>query len=171
MLCQIGVLKPHQKPVADNSRLKIADEFRHYLLQERGLSVSTLQNYLPFINQFLSEEYHGRTPNFAKLRAPQVTRFVLRHAKRLGSGRAQLMTQALRSFFRYLRYRGALSTDLASCVPAVANWSLSTLPRFIPAAQVERLLRICDRKTSVGRRDYAILLLLARLGLRAKSLH
>jgi len=167
MLCQSGVLKQHQKPVADNSRLKIADEFRHYLLQERGLSVSTLQNYLSFIDQFLSEEYHGRTPNFAKLRALQVTGFVLRHAQRLSSGRAKLMTQALRSFFRYLGYRGALSTDLASCVPAVANWSLSTLPRFIPAAQVERLLRICDRKTSVGRRDYAILLLLARLGLRA----
>jgi site-specific recombinase XerD len=86
MLCQSGVLKQHQKPVADNSRLKIADEFRHYLLQERGLSVSTLQNYLSFIDQFLSEEYHGRTPNFAKLRALQVTGFVLRHAQRLALG-------------------------------------------------------------------------------------
>ena len=77
------------------------------------------------------------------------------------------MVTALRSFFRYLLHRGAIATDLAGCVPAVPNWSLSTLPRFLPAAAVERLLKRCDRKTAVGRRNHAILLLLARLGVRA----
>jgi site-specific recombinase XerD len=77
------------------------------------------------------------------------------------------MVTALRSFFRYLRHRGAISTDLAGCVPTVPNWSLATLPRFLPAGEVERVLESCDQKTSVGRRNHAVLLLLARLGLRA----
>jgi site-specific recombinase XerD len=77
------------------------------------------------------------------------------------------MVTALRSFFRYLRHRRAIATDLAGCVPAVPNWSFSTLPRFLPAATVERVLESCDRTKSFGRRDHAILLLLARLGVRA----
>ena len=101
------------------------------------------------------------------LRAPHVTGFVLRHAHQLSPVRAGLMVTALRSFLRYLRHCGAIATDLAGCVPTVPNWSLSTLPRFLPAAMMERMLERCDRKTSVGRRNHAILLLLARLGVRA----
>jgi site-specific recombinase XerD len=167
MLCQTGIVKQHQQPVEDNTRSKVIDEFRCYLSQERGLSQSTLHNYVPVIEQFLSERFHHRAPNFGMLRAPDVTGFVVRQARRLSPVRAQLMVTALRSFFRYLRHRGAMSTDLTGCVPTVPNWSLSTLPKFLPADDVERILECCDRKTSVGRRNHAILLLLARLGVRA----
>jgi site-specific recombinase XerD len=167
MLFQTGVVKQHQQPVEDNAQSRVTNEFRRYLFQERGLSPSTLHNYIPVIEQFLSERFHNRAPNFAMLRAPDVTGFVMRHAHQLSPGRAKLMVTALRSFFRYLRHRGGMSTDLTGCVPTVPNWSLSTLPKFLPAADVERLLQCCDRKTSVGRRNHAILLLLARLGVRA----
>jgi site-specific recombinase XerD len=167
MLRQIGVVKPHQPLVADNAQAKVVAEFRRYLLQERGLSPSTLLNYIPVVEQFLSERFHNKAPNFAMLRAPHVTGFVMRHAHQLSPVRAGLMVTALRSFFRYLRHRGAIATDLAGCVPTVPNWSLSTLPRFLPAATVERILECCDQTTSVGRRNHAILLLLARLGVRA----
>jgi site-specific recombinase XerD len=167
MLCQTGVVKQHQPPVADNAQSRVTHEFRRYLLQERGLSPSTLHNYVPVIEQFLFERFHNRAPNFAMLRAPDVTGFVMRHAHQLSPGRAKLMVTALRSFFRYLRHRGGMSTDLTGCVPTVPNRSLSTLPKFLPAADVERILEGCDRKTSVGRRNHAILLLLARLGVRA----
>ena len=167
MLGQKGVVKPHDAPVADNGPSKITNEFRRYLLQERGLSQSTLLNYVPVVEQFLSERFHNRAPNFDMLRAPHVTGFVLRHARQLSPMRAGLMVTALRSFFRYLRHRGAIATDLAGCVPTVPKWSLSTVPRFLPAATVERVLKVCDRKTPVGRRNHAILLMLARLGLRA----
>jgi site-specific recombinase XerD len=73
----------------------------------------------------------------------------------------------LRSFLRYLRQRGQIATDLAGAVPAIACWSLSGLPKFLPADQVKQVLACCDRTTPVGKRNYAILLLLARLGLRA----
>jgi hypothetical protein len=62
------------------------------------------------------------------LRAPDVTGFVIRHAHQLSPVRAGIMVTALRSFFRYLLHRGAITTDLAECVPTVPNWSLSTLP-------------------------------------------
>jgi integrase/recombinase XerD len=77
------------------------------------------------------------------------------------------MTTALRSFLRFARYRGDIDKDLAACVPAVADRQLSTIPRALPPDQVELVLASVDRKTAVGRRDYAILLVLARLGLRA----
>jgi site-specific recombinase XerD len=166
MLRQLGVVK-HQPPVADTAHSRIVGEFKRYLLQERGLSPLTLLNYVPVVEQFLAERFHNRAPNLAMLRATHVTGFVTRLAHQLSPVRAGLMVTALRSFFRYLRHRGAIVTDLAGCVPTVPNWSLSTLPRFLPAAMVERILKSCDRKTPVGRRNYAILLLLARLGVRA----
>jgi site-specific recombinase XerD len=153
--------------VPQTARSKVVTEFQCYLSQDLGRSLSTLKNYTPFVDQFLLERFHNRDPNFTSLRAPDVTRFVMRHAHQLSPLRAGLMVTALRSFFRYLRHCGAIATDLAGCVPTVPIWSLSTLPRFLPTAAVERLLKRCDRKTPVGRRNHAILLLLARLGVRA----
>ena len=166
MLRQKGIVKPCP-PVADNACSKIAAGFHSYLVQELGRSPSTAKNYVPLIGQFLQERFQNRTPDLALLRAPDVTGFVTRHAHQLSPVRAGIMVTALRSFFRYLLHRGAIATDLAGCVPTVPNWSLSTLPRYLPAAAVERLLKRCDQKTTVGRRNHAILLLLARLGVRA----
>jgi len=73
---------------------------------------------------------------------------------------------ALRGFFRYLRHRGEIDTNLAGCVPRVPDYSFSTVPKFLPGGSVEKILRRTDRSTPRGRRDYAILMLLARLGLR-----
>src|SRR6266478_3147527 len=105
--------------------------------------------------------------NLSQLRAPDVTVFVRRQAHQLSPGRAQLLVTALRSFLRYLRHQGKVTIDLAVCVPTVARWSFATLPKFLPAGTVQRVLDCSDRRTPIGRRDYAILLLLARLGLRA----
>ncbi len=77
------------------------------------------------------------------------------------------MTSVLRSFLGYLLREGRIGTNLAAAVPTVAGWRLSELPRFLEPAQVERIVRSCNRRTKTGKRDYAILLLLARLGLRA----
>jgi site-specific recombinase XerD len=77
------------------------------------------------------------------------------------------MTTALRSFFQYARMRGEITLDLVAAVPIVANWSMTSIPRAIAAEQTQKLLASIDRKSAMGRRDYAILLVLARLGLRA----
>jgi integrase len=81
--------------------------------------------------------------------------------------RAKLLTTALRSFLQYARYRGEVTLDLAAAVPIVANWSMPSIPRAIGVDQVRQLLASLDRHTAIGRRDYAIVLLFARLGLRS----
>jgi integrase/recombinase XerD len=77
------------------------------------------------------------------------------------------MTTALRALFRFLFQAGELGVDLSLAVPTVPDWRLATLPRSLTPEHVERLLAACDRRTATGRRDHAILRLLARLGLRA----
>jgi site-specific recombinase XerD len=102
----------------------------------RGLSTATVQYYVPFTDQFLSERFRNKRLNLSMLCAADVTGFVQRHAHRLSPGRAKLLVTALRSFFRYLRYRGKISLDLAACVPIVPYWSRSTLPKFLPPGTV-----------------------------------
>lgn len=151
----------------DNPRLQIENDYDRYLFEERGLSVATRVNYRIFIQRFLSLQYGDGPVCLADLNADSVIRFIQNQAERLSPKRAALMVTALRSFFRYLRYRGDITRDLATCVPTIPNWQFSTLPKFLQPGQVQQVLSQCDRRTARGRRDYAILLLLARLGLRA----
>ena len=165
MLRKKGVV--NLEPAESNAIANVAAEYQQYLLEGRGLAPATLLNYMPVIERFLFERFGDKTPNVGLLCASDITKFVVRQAHRLSPVRAGLVVTALRSFFRYLRHRGKVSIDLSGCVPTVPHWSLSTLPRFLPAKDVERILHCCDRKNSIGRRNHAILLLLARLGLRA----
>jgi len=146
---------------------RLQNEFRLYLRQERALASSTQACYTTFVSEFLAERFGAGSVDLSRLGAADVTRFVRRRASTIHSKRVQLMTTALRSFLRYVRYRGDIEKNLAACIPAVANWKQSTLPRALPSDQVEQVLASIDRKTAMGRRDYAILLILARLGLRA----
>ena len=155
-------------PTCDVSPLAaILDRYEKHLRSERGLTTATIINYLPFARKFLSDRF-GEGPFLLKVVRPRdISGFILRHARTMSCRRAQLMTTAFRSFFRFLFMRGELQVDLAPSIPTVADWRLSTLPRYITAEEVIRVLGSCDRHTATGRRDYALLLLLARLGLRA----
>lgn len=82
---------------------------------------------------------------------------------------AQRLRTALRSSLRYLQYGGEIHNDLSGCIPGVTRWRLTNLPKHLSPDQVQRVFDVCDRNTATGKRDYAILLLLARLGLRAKE--
>ena len=141
--------------------------YAQYLREDRGLTEATVRNYAPFIDRFLTSRFGTGPVKLARLQASDVLRFVQCQAPRLHLKRAKLLTTALRSFLRYARYRDAIRLDLAAVVPCVANWSMPAIPRGIAPEQVRHLLSHVDRGTAVGRRDYAILLLLARLGLRA----
>jgi site-specific recombinase XerD len=140
--------------------------FGEFLRVERGLSASTLTGYLPVVRYFLTNQFHGQTLRFNNLRAVDVHRFIVQQAQARSVTHAKCVVTALRWFLRFLQVRGLLAVDLAAAVPGVAGWRLSHVPKVLSAGQVERLLESCDRKTSAGRRDYAILMLLARLGLR-----
>lgn len=153
--------------------LKPVDEciqtYERYLREERALADATVTNYVPFIRDFLIDRFGKGSIRLSHLRSADVVTFVQRRALHLNRKRAKLLTSALRSFFRYIRYRGDTTLDLAAVVPTVANWSKPDIPRAISAEQVQQLLRSCGRHTATERRDYAILLLLARLGLRASE--
>jgi site-specific recombinase XerD len=166
LLREQGVIAQQSKGLATTWGERLVREFDVYLEKERVLAPATRINYLPFVRQFLTSLFGKRPVELSSLCATDVTGFVRCHAAHLNGKRVQLMTTALRSFLRFARHRGDITVDLAACVPAVASWSLSALPRALPPAQVKQVLENCNRKTAVGRRDYAMLLLLARLGLR-----
>lgn len=147
---------------------RLEQEFQQYLKRERRLAPATVLLYLPFARRFLTECFADGELRLDSLRASDVVHFVQREAVRLQHPkRAKLMTTALRSFLQYARYRGLITIDLRSSVPTVASWSMASLPKALSPDEVQRLLAHCDRHTAVGRRNWAILLLLARLGLRA----
>jgi site-specific recombinase XerD len=145
----------------------ILEEYDTHLSTERGLVACTIQEYQFFVRKFLRERFGGQSLLLKELKAADVSDFILRHTPSMAARRAQTMTSAFRSFFRFLFQKGELRVDLAASVPTVANWRLSTVPNYLTAREVERVLKACNRRTVTGRRDYAILLLLARLGLRA----
>jgi site-specific recombinase XerC len=142
-------------------------QFQLYLRQERGLAEATIAYYAPVVRAFLAECFPTEIPDFGRLCASAIADFVQRQAQRTTTKHASNAVAALRSFFRHLLHRGAIDTDLAACVPTIATWSLSNVPRFLPAEQIQRVLSSCDQNTAIGKRNYAILLLMARLGLRA----
>lgn len=138
-----------------------------YLREVRALAEGTIITYVPFVRAFLVDCFRDGKVTLSCLCARDILRFVRHHAHHLRAGRAKNMTKALRSFLRYVSCRGDVALDLAAAVPVVPNWSMPDIPRAIAPDQTRRLLASIDRRTAVGRRDYAILLVLARLGLRA----
>jgi site-specific recombinase XerD len=131
------------------------------------VSISTEQNYRREIRAFLHHRFRRGAITPSAIRADDLQRFVLARAQQVAPARAKLAVTALRAFSRFLRLRGDVTEDLTSSALTVSRWRLSTLPTSISPEQVERMLAQCDRRTIVGRRNYAILLVLARLGLRA----
>jgi site-specific recombinase XerD len=152
-------LPPHER---------IFKEFDAYLRSERGLAPRSIVRHLPVIRRFLHEVCSGSTAGtLSKISQEDVIRYVERHAQDWSPGTGKAMCWPLRAFLRYLHHRGLNARPLADCVPSMRRWKLATLPTYLPAVQVRKALDGCDRETVMGRRDYAILLLLAKLGLRA----
>jgi len=159
---------PARSLPCDRSPLaRLLSRYEIHLRTERGLVAHTIEQYQSFVRKFLGERFRGRPLLLKALKASDISDFVLRYTRGRVVKRAQLMTTAFRSFFRFLFQKGELGADLAAAVPTVANWRLSTVPKYLSSEEVKRVLKACDRRTATGRRDYAILLLLARLGLRA----
>ena len=145
----------------------IAQDYQHYLVHERSLGEDTIKGYIAIMRRFLSHRFSDQKVKLKNLGAKDVGEFVLHDTTRQGRRACQHATTALRSFFGFLFQNGKIATNLALSVPTVAGWRLSELPRYLTPAQVEKVLKVCDRRRKYGKRNYAILLLLARLGLRA----
>lgn len=142
--------------------------YTDYLRNGRGLAERSIEVYLPYVRSFLGAWLARAAMNpGGVLDAPFVRSFLLGRIRGRSVEWAKLQATSLRSVLRFLFLRGEAALDLSLAVPTVRRWSLSPVPAFLSPEEVERVLAAPDRTSSRGRRDYAILLLLARLGLRA----
>ena len=153
-------------PENSNPFAQIERRYERFLVNERGLSRATVQNYLPIIHTFLAERFVTGAVALGALTVRDVNQFIVRQSQRLSRSRAKLLVTALRSFLRHLHQRGDIPADLAGALLPVVSWRLSGVPKSLAAEQVEAIIESCDLRTAAGRRDRAIVLLLARLGLR-----
>ncbi len=162
-----GVLPPLATVVDDSPVGQLRREYAQYLTAERGLAPVTVSSYVDVLGRFLGDQFGDSPLDFGALTVSTITTFVIRQARTMSPRYAQGIVSALRSICRFLRQRGAIDRDLAAALPSVSDGRLATIPKYLNPEEVERVLQTCGRHTAVGRRDYAILLLLARLGLRA----
>jgi site-specific recombinase XerD len=143
---------------------EVLASYRDYLVQERGLAPSTVTGYERVARLFLEQQQPGR---LEWLSAADVSGFLARECPRRSVAGARELVAGLRPLLRYLHVAGLVGAPLMWAVPGVADLRDRSLPRGVEPQAVARLLASCDRRRTVGRRDYAILLLLVRLGLRA----
>lgn len=145
----------------------LMERYRRYLQSERGLAPLTLRYYLRIARLFACEiaDSDGELV-LSRLDGGAVSCFVLAQCSQRSVGSAKNVVASLRSLLRFLHVEGLTVTDLTGAVPAVAP-SARSLPRALEAGMAARLLSSCDRRTAVGRRDHAVLMVLSRLGLRA----
>lgn len=146
---------------------KLLEGYAQFLLSERGLAVSTTKAYVLRARGFL--DGHGHGADLRVVDTAVVTNAVLAEADRVSAGSAQFFVVALRSFLRYCHLTGMITTDLSAASLPVTGRRRSVLPHGISTADAKALVKACDRRTAAGRRDYAVILLLMRLGLRARE--
>jgi integrase/recombinase XerD len=153
----------------DGAVERVLAGYRRYLLVERGLSEATALCYEPRARVFLAQREGLEGLGLDRLTAADVSGFLARECPLLGAASAQLLVAVVRSVLRYLHVAGLIAAPLEWAVPGVATVRGRSLPRGLEPVAIAALLSSCDRRRTVGRRDYAILLLLSRLGLRASE--
>lgn len=165
-LVSVGAMPAPERAAKESVVDQLLEAYGRYLVAERGVTMATVAGYRSAVRPFLEQRVRGGQLELSGLVAGDATRFVLAACRRLEVGSAKYLVTALRSLLRYLYLKGD-APDLVAAVPGVAGWRGGSLPRGLKSEQVTRLLTSCERSTAVGRRDYAMLTLLARLGLRA----
>jgi site-specific recombinase XerD len=167
-LRELGVMAPEEPPRALTPLEGLIADYRRWLVVERGLAAPTVLRYEQVARRFLGERVTPEDGLGARnLSGVDVSAFLVRECARVSVGSAKGRVAELRSLLRYLHVRGLTELSLAESVPPVAGWRETDIPRVISRADVERLLASCDRSSPDGARDFAMLMLLARLGLRS----
>lgn len=167
-LRQHGVIKPYAPKTTNTRATALQRRYADFLRDEKGLSELSLKVYLPVADdllQYIAKD-HG-TMALRRLDASMLRAFLLERSRDRSSESVRLLAISLRSFLRFLHAHGEIHKDLTTAIPTVRKWSQTGIPKKLTPAEVVQVLRAPDKTTAKGRRDYAILLLLARLGLRS----
>lgn len=167
-LVELGAIsQPKSLPRAAPDQIdQVLKEFEKYLREERAIKSGP--QYLTVIRRFLVHRFGSQKPRIKAIIAKDLTKFVLLESRRYNKS-AKYSVTALRSYFKFLYISGAIQQDLSGAIPAIAGWRQQGIPKGITSQELSRLLQTPNRRTCLGRRDFAILLLLARLGLRRKE--
>lgn len=166
-LRRLAVVPVPEPAVATTPADQLLEDYRIYLVQERGLAAGTVASNLHVARLFVATRPRVPGLGLEELAASEVIDFVLAECRHRSAGSARYVVTGLRSLLRFCYLEGATARPLADAVPTVASWRLAGLPRALDPGAVAALLTSCDRRTTVGRRDFAVLTLLVRLGLRA----
>jgi site-specific recombinase XerD len=164
----LGVAPPPLASSPEGPVEVMLERFRHYLTVERGLASTSAHGYVHAVRPFLRDRVlpDGCNLDLERLSTADVTAFVVARCAQQSRGAAKMTVTALRSLLGFLHVEGVIKQPLATAVPSVAGRRLMGLPKGLEPAQVQRLLGSCDRRTRLGRRNFAILITLVRLGLR-----
>jgi len=159
----LGLVSPTALIFPPPPEPELLGAFRQWMRTHRGTTEATLHTYRRPIIELLHTL--GEQPEYFEAKALRT--FILERVGRRGIGQAKTIVQAVRMFLRFLIATGQCAPGLEHALPTIAHWRLASLPKYLPAEMVEHVLASCDRATPLGARDWAVLLLLARLGLRA----
>jgi site-specific recombinase XerD len=158
---------PAQEPAAMTAADELLEQYRRYLTVERGLTAGTVRGYVDIVRPFVESRVTATDEaELWDLSPADVLAFLLAQTGRRSRKSAKLLVSALRSLLGFWHAHGLIGRPLAGAVPSVAGWRLAGLPRALSGEQVRALLDSCDRSTVAGMRDFAILTMLVRLGVR-----
>lgn len=164
-LRSVSAVPPEQERVARGYVERLIERYHQHLVEERSLSSSTVKEHCKVTSEFLV--HHRDAPSVRSISAGDVRLFFRAKARGFSTAHAAHIGGALRSLLRFLHVEGILPVSMVNAVPSVSGWRLTSLPQILSQQTVRLLLESCDRRTLYGRRDFAVLMLLARLGLRA----
>ena len=166
----IGVVPPEVAPAPCGPVEELLASYRRYLVLERGLLAESAKDDANSVRPFLEGLAGESGLDLAGLDGAAVVAFVVARCPSQSRSSAKRTVKALRSLLRFLHVEGHVGRSLAHAVPSVGGWRLSSLPKRLEPEEVRRLLASCDQRTAAGRRDFAVLTVLARLGLRASEI-
>lgn len=162
---------PQIRPVrpTNESIEKIIQAYVKYLDEDKGLCTSTIKKNKKIIYDFLCKQF-GENKFIPKdITQNTLLTHIIKFKEQHALKNIRVMVSALRSFLRFLVMVGKLRSSIVDCIPSMPSWRATHLPVFLVKPEIKKLLRTCDRRTSKGQRNYAILILLIRLGLRASE--
>ena len=166
-LIGLGVVTLPARPAPAGPADALLERYREYLVSQRGLTAGEVGRHAAVASLFVGSAVPAGGTGWAGVTAGDVTRFLVRECGGRSRASACKLVSELRSFLRFAQLDGCTAVPLSQAVPPVATWTAGSLPRWVPAEQVAALLASCDRQRPAGRRDFAILTVLVRLGLRA----
>ena len=166
-----GALRVAQLASPDPLSPAILEEYLHFLRDHRGICALQVKRHRLHVLTFLDSLGATDTSTIVeRLDASAICRFIVKRADRLTGSQRKVMCAAVRMFLRFLHFRGYMSRDLSSSVPVIPSFRLDRVPHVIDADDIKKIIEAVDRSTPMGRRDYALLLVLATYGIRSSQI-